>query len=76
MARFGLIAGLGLLTKLTMLYFGLAVFVALLITPARRQLLSPGPGSAARWLCSSCSPTSPGRFARCRHRVLANYGAR
>jgi Dolichyl-phosphate-mannose-protein mannosyltransferase len=40
---FGLIAGLGLLTKLTMLYFGLAVFVALLITPARRQLLKPWP---------------------------------
>ena len=40
---FGLIAGLGLLTKLTMLYFGLAVFVALLLTPARRQLLTPWP---------------------------------
>ncbi|MBA2534239.1 MAG: glycosyltransferase family 39 protein, partial [Rubrobacter sp.] len=40
---FGLIAGLGLLTKLTMLYFGLAVFVALLVTPARRQLLGPWP---------------------------------
>ena len=26
-------AGLGLLTKITMLYFGLAVFVALLLTP-------------------------------------------
>lgn len=36
---FGLVAGLGLLTKLTMLYFGLAVFVALLVTRARRQLL-------------------------------------
>jgi 4-amino-4-deoxy-L-arabinose transferase-like glycosyltransferase len=40
---FGVIAGLGLLTKLTMLYFGLAVFLALLITPARRQLLGPWP---------------------------------
>jgi len=40
---FGLIAGLGLLTKLTMLSFGFAVLVALLITPARRQLLSPWP---------------------------------
>jgi 4-amino-4-deoxy-L-arabinose transferase-like glycosyltransferase len=40
---FGLIAGLGLLTKLTMLSFGLAVLVALLITPARRHLLSPWP---------------------------------
>jgi hypothetical protein len=40
---FGVIAGLGLLTKLSMLYFGLAVFLALLITPARRQLLGPWP---------------------------------
>ncbi len=40
---FGLIAGLGLLTKLTMLYFGLAVFVAMILTPARRQLLTPWP---------------------------------
>ncbi|MGH3089200.1 MAG: glycosyltransferase family 39 protein, partial [Rubrobacteraceae bacterium] len=38
---FGLICGLGLLTKLTMLYFGLAVFVALLLTRARRHLLTP-----------------------------------
>src|SRR5215217_6861348 len=40
---FGLLAGLGLLTKLTMLFFGFAVFVALLLTPARRHLLSPWP---------------------------------
>src|SRR3712207_3433504 len=40
---FGLIAGLGVLTKLTMLSFGLAVFVALLLTPARRHLLTPWP---------------------------------
>ena len=40
---FGLLAGLGLLTKLTMLSFGFAVLVALLLTPARRQLLSPWP---------------------------------
>lgn len=35
---FGLVAGLGLLTKVTMLYFGFAVFVAVLLTPARKQL--------------------------------------
>src|SRR5215208_8516637 len=35
---FGLIVGLGLLTKVTMLFFGFAVFVALLLTPARRHL--------------------------------------
>ena len=40
---FGLIAGLGLLTKLTLVYFGFAVFVALLLTPARWQLLTPWP---------------------------------
>ena len=40
---FGLLTGLGLLTKLTMLYFGLAVFVALILTPARRQLRTPWP---------------------------------
>ena len=38
---FGLFAGLGLLTKLTILSFGFAVLVALLLTPARRHLRSP-----------------------------------
>src|SRR5215218_422007 len=40
---FGLFAGLGLLTKVTMLYFGLAVFVAVLLTPSRMHLLTPWP---------------------------------
>jgi 4-amino-4-deoxy-L-arabinose transferase-like glycosyltransferase len=40
---FGLFVGLGLLTKLTMLSFGFAVLVALLLTPARRHLRSPWP---------------------------------
>lgn len=40
---FGLVAGLGLLTKLTMLYFDLAVFLALLLTRDRRRLLTPWP---------------------------------
>ncbi len=40
---FGLVAGLGLLTKLTMLYLGLAVFLALLLTRARRHLLTAWP---------------------------------
>src|SRR5215203_117693 len=35
---FGLIVGLGLLTKVTMLFFGFAVFVAQLLTQARRHL--------------------------------------
>jgi 4-amino-4-deoxy-L-arabinose transferase-like glycosyltransferase len=38
---FGLFAGLGLLTKLTILAFGFAVLVALLLTPARRHLRTP-----------------------------------
>jgi hypothetical protein len=40
---FGLIVGLGLLTKVTMLFFGFAVFFALLLTPARRHLRTPWP---------------------------------
>jgi hypothetical protein len=40
---FGLVAGLGLLTKVTMLFFGFAVFVALLLTSARKHLLTPWP---------------------------------
>ena len=40
---FGLLAGLGLLTKVTMLFFGFAVLVALLVTPARRHLGTPWP---------------------------------
>jgi 4-amino-4-deoxy-L-arabinose transferase-like glycosyltransferase len=34
---FGLIAGVGLATKVTMLFFGLAVVVGLVLTPARRH---------------------------------------
>ncbi|MDQ3920980.1 MAG: glycosyltransferase family 39 protein [Actinomycetota bacterium] len=40
---FGLIVGLGLLTKVTMLFFGFAVFLALLLSPARRHLRTPWP---------------------------------
>jgi hypothetical protein len=40
---FGLVMGLGLLNKVTILYFGLAVFVALLATPARRHLRTVWP---------------------------------
>jgi 4-amino-4-deoxy-L-arabinose transferase-like glycosyltransferase len=41
--HFGLVAGLGLLAKVTMLFFGFAVFVALLLTPARRHLWTRWP---------------------------------
>jgi Dolichyl-phosphate-mannose-protein mannosyltransferase len=40
---FGLLTGLGLFTKVTMLYFGFAVFVTLLATPARRHLRTRWP---------------------------------
>jgi hypothetical protein len=41
--RLWLVFGLGLLTKITMLYFGFAAFVGMLLTPARRHLLTPWP---------------------------------
>ena len=40
---FGLVAAVALLTKLTILFFGLAVVLALLITPERRYLRTPWP---------------------------------
>jgi len=40
---FGLVAGLGLMTKLTLLYFGAALVVGLLLTPSRKHL-------ASKWL--------------------------
>ncbi len=38
---FGLVAGVGLLTKLTMLFFGLGIVIGLLATPARRYFRTP-----------------------------------
>lgn len=40
---FGLIAGLGLLNKWSFLFFGFGVFAGLLLSSARRQLLTPWP---------------------------------
>ncbi len=40
---FGLVAGLGLMTKLTMLFFGSALVLGLLLTPGRKYL-------ASKWL--------------------------
>jgi hypothetical protein len=42
---FGLVAGLGLMTKITMAYFGAALVIGLLLTPARKYL-----GSKWLWL--------------------------
>jgi hypothetical protein len=39
----GLVAAVGLLTKVTILYFGLALVLALLVTPERRYLRTPWP---------------------------------
>jgi Dolichyl-phosphate-mannose-protein mannosyltransferase len=43
----GGVLGIALLTKLTVLFFGLALALALLVTPERRQLLTPWPWAAA-----------------------------
>ena len=40
---FGLIAGMGLFTKVTMVFFGLAVAVGLLVTPARSHIRTKWP---------------------------------
>src|SRR5258708_7494088 len=40
---FGLVAAIALLTKLTVLYFGLALALALLVTPERRHLRTRWP---------------------------------
>jgi 4-amino-4-deoxy-L-arabinose transferase-like glycosyltransferase len=39
----GVVLGIALLTKLTVLFFGLALFLALLVTPERRSLLTRWP---------------------------------
>ena len=40
---FGLVAGIGLMNKLTILFFGFGVFTAFLFTPQRRHLLNKWP---------------------------------
>jgi 4-amino-4-deoxy-L-arabinose transferase-like glycosyltransferase len=52
---FGIVAGLGLLAKPTILVFGAALVLALLATPARRQLRSPWlwAGGAIVALCAA-----------------------
>ena len=42
----GVVIGLGLLNKLSMMWFGLGLGVGLLLTPQRRWLLTPWPWSA------------------------------
>src|SRR5919107_220337 len=58
---FGLIAGLGLLTKLSMLSFGFGVFIALLLTLSRRHLLTPWPWLGGAIGIAFLLPLSSGR---------------
>lgn len=53
---FGLVVGLGLLTKYTMLLFVLAVFLSMLLTPARRMLQTKWPWLAAAIACAVWLP--------------------
>ena len=46
-ALLGLVLGLGLLNKVSVLFFGAGLAVAILLTPLRRLLLRPGPWLAA-----------------------------
>ncbi len=39
----GLVLGFGLLNKISVLWFGAGIFVGLILTPARKQLLTPWP---------------------------------
>jgi 4-amino-4-deoxy-L-arabinose transferase-like glycosyltransferase len=43
----GVAMGLGLLNKISMMWFGLGLFAALILTPYRRRLLTPWPWAAA-----------------------------
>ena len=53
---FGLVAGVGLMTKLTILFFGLAVVVGLLLTPARRVFATRWPWLAGLIALAIFSP--------------------
>ncbi len=62
-ALLGLLLGIGLLTKFTILVLGLAILVALLITPLRRELLTPWPWAAAALAFLIGSPSIAGQMA-------------
>ncbi len=57
----GIALGLGLLTKFSILFFGLSVLVAILITPTRRWLLTPWPWIAAALALAIGSPSIVGQ---------------
>jgi 4-amino-4-deoxy-L-arabinose transferase-like glycosyltransferase len=60
---FGVAAGLGLLTKFSILFLGLAVLGALVITPLRRTLRTPWPWAAAVIAVGIGSPSIVGQIA-------------
>ncbi len=57
----GVACGLGLLNKLSILFFGLAVLAGLLFSPQRRALLTPWPYAAALVALVLGSPTIVGQ---------------
>ncbi|MDE3152159.1 MAG: glycosyltransferase family 39 protein [Gemmatimonadota bacterium] len=60
---FGVAMGLGLLTKFSILFFGLATLVALVVTPLRRALGTPWPWVAAAMAFAIGSPSITGQIA-------------
>jgi hypothetical protein len=59
---FGVVVGLGLLTKFSILFFGLAALVAILVTPIRRSLRTPWPWLAAIVAFAIGSPSIVGQL--------------
>ena len=60
---FGAAVGVGLLTKFSILFFGVAALVALLLTPQRRWLRTPWPWLAAAMALVIGSPSIVGQVA-------------
>ena len=59
---FGVVMGLGLLTKFSILFFGLAALLAILATPVRRSLRTPWPWLAALVALAIGSPSIVGQL--------------
>lgn len=60
---FGVTMGLGLLTKFSILFFGFAVLLALILTPAHRWLRTPWPWLAGVLAFAIGSPSIAGQIA-------------
>ena len=58
----GVAAGLGLLTKFSIAFFGVAVLAGVLLTPLRRDLLTPWPWVALAIALSTGSPSIVGQL--------------